>query len=473
MKKSTIKLLVTIAVAILAALLIGSIASGFKPNDTPGTSGGGTADMSCQHTILYSSYTPQNDEVHNVTKRCVDCMEIIVEKQSENHRYSGSVCSDCENVCGHSGADSNGVCYSCRSEVDVFVIGVNRYVVNKNLTWGDAIREYSISTLSFSDNLVYWNSPETNLLYDVSTQKYVQASDFIKHGGVYAFCSHNYEKNCVDLLDGRNHSIVTQCTICKHISFSSSSTAHIYYDNDEGVCSGCGYVCEHIARNNSYVSTSTSHSLCEKCSYCKTVIDGTVQSSADHVWNNGVCNICGYECLHNINITDGVCTVCDWECSHKWNLVGQCTICGYECKHPSDNQQYVYEDLGNGTHKEGWTRCTICGANQVWEVKTHTLVSCDDDCDSKDYNGHTRHVKCQYCSYESTHVEAHVFEYNVKDKTTHTKTCTICGYSEIETHSAFIEYVYDVWQCPDCGYTCESHEYIGGICGICGRLYDY
>ena len=471
MSRSNIKFLVTLALLLFVAVLIAGIVPNLGKDVVGGGGGGatsdGTTDTACKHQNLYKTYESRNDEIHYVTSRCESCMEIVEDKVSKDHEYLNGVCVNCDNKCSHSGVGDDGVCFTCNASTSVFVIGTKRYAVPANTKWATAASMGLVPNLAMSD-YIYFGVVGGNILYEVSMGQCVETSAFIKNGGVYAFCSHNYNSSYVDLLDGRNHSLSIQCTICSHISRVEEKTSHIYAPGTD-VCTVCGYVCAHVARNNGFTKTHSTHTLCELCSYCGTAVELSGEAPSEHIWENGVCSVCDYACGHNLNVSNGTCVTCGWICTHDWDLTGVCRICGFHCKH--SNEVVVWTDYGDGTHGDVRT-CPDCHYNYVPDKVTHKLISCDDD---YMVNGmyHIRHVKCQYCPYETTYTELHTYKYTSGTESTHKAECTLCDYSDYHSHSKFYEAGYDNWRCQDCGYTCTNHNYASGTCLICGRPENY
>ena len=81
-------------------------------------------------------------------------------------------------------------------------------------------------------------------------------------------------------------------------------------DWDKGVCSLCGYACEHDWADG-------------ECSFCG--------MSCTHAWEEGVCGICGLACLHEWD--EGTCAVCAMVCPHESYVESICELCGTACGH--------------------------------------------------------------------------------------------------------------------------------------------
>lgn len=106
------------------------------------------------------------------------------------------------------------------------------------------------------------------------------------------------------------------CAILCVPVFAADDCTHSW---DSGVCSECGYVCEH---------PSFSDSVCLVCGY-----------TCPHDWQSGYCSLCGLTCLHS-DWSDGICCTCGCACDHLWCVDGFCNICGFACPHDEWNQCY-------------------------------------------------------------------------------------------------------------------------------------
>ena len=80
----------------------------------------------------------------------------------------------------------------------------------------------------------------------------------------------------------------------------------------------------------------------------------------EHVWEDGVCVICGEECVHLWR--SGVCTICGEECVHVWQS-GVCTICAYACPHTDhDPETLICADCGETAEHRYVDLVCSCGA---------------------------------------------------------------------------------------------------------------
>ena len=133
-----------------------------------------------------------------------------------------------------------------------------------------------------------------------------------------------------------------------------------------------------------------------------------------HVWNEGVCSNCGYECSH----------------SYFW---GSCKYCGESCPHNWVIDNYSHE-------------CTICGMLQSHTYENGKCTICKHECSHSYFWG-----SCKYCGESCPHNW-------VIDNYSH--ECTICGM--LQSHT------YKNGKCKVCYHEC-SHSYYYGSCEYCGK----
>lgn len=185
----------------------------------------------------------------------------------------------------------------------------------------------------------------------------------------------------------------------------------------------------------------------------------------EHVYTNGVCNICKELCAHE-EYKDGVCTVCGIACVHEYEegthtckicggigphtyAEGTCTVCGEKCEHEKYENGMCAECGTACKHEyaEGSHECKICGY-----ISAHTYAEGEHDCSicGKAVNhfyeagGH----KCVACG----EVSAHEYEEGRHE-------CKICG--EVSAHE------WEKGVCQICQEQC-MHENENDVCKICG-----
>ncbi len=171
--------------------------------------------------------------------------------------------------------------------------------------------------------------------------------------------------------------------------------------------------------------------------------------NGNHEFENGVCSICGFECEHDFVKATGICVKCSYECEHDFsNMDGKCKICEYECEHQdyagpfsypgSATHYYIcktclksfgYEGHTGGTHENGG-KCTECEQ----QYQTHNAGT-----EIKGYQstktGHTAIYACSYEGCTGTVVGNTEMQHNGQDQwevdednTSHYHYCSICKF---------------------------------------------
>ena len=265
-----------------------------------------------------------------------------------------------------------------------------------------------------------------------------------------------------------------------------------------------------------------------------------VTNIADHIWENGHCTVCGYDCIHKGGkatcTQKAVCNICHseygeinadnhtgtekwtqtatthekrYDCcgkvtieqeNHKWKD-GVCETCGYVCVHSGGEatctkgavceicgKEYTDKDMANHSGKQVWVQTEkthqkkydCCGAevtniaDHIWE-NGHCTV-CGYDCIHKGGKATcTQKAVCNICHSEYGEINADNHtgtEKWTQTATTHEKKYDCCGKVTIaqENHN---------WKdgaCETCGYVCvhsggEATCTKGAVCETCGKEY--
>ena len=265
-----------------------------------------------------------------------------------------------------------------------------------------------------------------------------------------------------------------------------------------------------------------------------------VTNIADHIWENGHCTVCGYDCIHKGGkatcTQKAVCNICHseygeinadnhtgtekwtqtatthekrYDCcgkvtieqeNHKWKD-GVCETCGYVCVHSGGEatctkgavceicgKEYTDKDMANHSGKQVWVQTEkthqkkydCCGAevtniaDHIWE-NGHCTV-CGYDCIHKGGKATcTQKAVCNICHSEYGEINADNHtgtEKWTQTATTHEKRYDCCGKVTIEQEN-------HKWKdgvCETCGYVCvhsggEATCTKGAVCEICGKEY--
>ena len=176
---------------------------------------------------------------------------------------------------------------------------------------------------------------------------------------------------------------------CSHPSWTEDSSGY-------GVCVVCGCKCSHPSPV-AYAEkiNNNEHNIINECNRCGVI---KVVRTATHVWCNGTCTVCEWDCVHpnwteDSDPYDGVinirCMTCTAYCEHQWNTAGEdesvCLICKNSCLHKGTlTEWYLAEStLGVEKYHTRYLKCDICGSQWNYSEQ-HSFA-----------NG-----KCSLCNYE-------------------------------------------------------------------------
>ena len=290
----------------------------------------------------------------------------------------------------------------------------------------------------------------------------------------------------------------------------------------DGACETCGYVCVHSGGE----ATCTKGAVCETCGKEYTDKDmanhsgeqvwvqtekthqkkydccgAEVTNIADHIWENGHCTVCGYDCIHTGGkatcTQKAVCNICHseygeinadnhtgtekwtqtatthekrYDCcgkvtieqeNHKWKD-GACETCGYVCVHSGGEatctkgavcetcgKEYTDKDMANHSGKLVW----------VQTEKTHKQAydCCDKEVSTSEAHGWKNGV-CTVCDYQCKHAGGSATcvkkavcticseEYGTYNMSMHEGLQSVAAKAATRTDEGNIEY----WYCKDC-----------------------
>ena len=245
-----------------------------------------------------------------------------------------------------------------------------------------------------------------------------------------------------------------------------------------------------VAANEAHTGgtpTCQSGALCEKCNVaygekdtdnhvtgCVPVLDEEMTDDRQHFYEYkhcgtsaddlmgdhnydavGVCTVCQHACSHAIDEDDdGFCDTCGKDNGHEcvWEN-GVCTNCAKVCPHTA------YYD---GSYTADPYGCKVCDV-----VCAHTTDAEEANCQSG--------AICEECGYahgevDKTNHTSEDFDYIVSDDgKTHKKVNACCG----ETVEENMAHTFgDDSECDFCGFVCEDHKYVDGICSICTQEHE-
>lgn len=274
-----------------------------------------------------------------------------------------------------------------------------------------------------------------------------------------ATCKHESATNTYRYLNSQKHVRDSVCKDCGKTLSTGMEEAHSY--TESGYCSVCETRCAHDLKNQAVsISQYTDqlHIQITKCADCKMEIS---RSNIPHTYNAAhVCTICQHACTHANKTTDTgtktptthckseICPSCGYtadnvEEEHVWKN-GVCEVCQYVCKHA---MQPNYLQTEPGYHS------VINTCNYCKQIQTVNRVPCDFDKET-----HT----CKCCQAACTH-PASVLKTTYGNGTTpatHHKKIVTCSWCSLVTETEAAHLWNDTGACKTCGYEC-LHDITG------------
>lgn len=178
---------------------------------------------------------------------------------------------------------------------------------------------------------------------------------------------------------------------CRDCSMEIGTVPHMW---DNGVCTECNYQCTHNGTPigewcsicNSEVTCTHSYSYTDNGDGTHSGICTNCNETLDsmpHNWRNGICIECRASCSHDWSNNDGVCSICNMQCKHINWVGGICSECNMTCSHT--NKKYI--DNNDGTHIE---QCQTCketfGNNEEHIYNSNGLCTkCNSGCKHGEY----------------------------------------------------------------------------------------
>lgn len=342
-------------------------------------------------------------------------------------------------------------------------------------------------------------------------------------------CEHvgNFEATDVDW-DGdctKYGVISTNCTKCgETVSLLVEPQSMHTYSGNNGICTVCGFACEHKGEVIPYYEYTTANKHVRKfeCAICHK-LDVTPVGTVEPDTKTADCT--DYQVYESIDAQNHhvICDVCKHELSasaaHNFDSSGKCTDCLYECPHTV--KTYTH-NTGANTHEVVCSNCAAvidsleeCDkAYNVTDKKKHSMActKCSEVYVSNEDHDFDKDSKCTKCGYVCPHEDnASVFN----GDNTHTTTCgnckktetanctfednkcTVCNGKRVCHHDGATSYEYvtanthkkicDICKevitpsipctfntfankCDDCKHVTEhSHTYnVNGLCTKCG-----
>ena len=204
----------------------------------------------------------------------------------------------------------------------------------------------------------------------------------------------------------------------------------------------------HTGTAKEWIRTETQHKQYWEC------CDAVVVDYKDHTWNNGVCSVCNYICVHKDDSQkDHECDICGKTISGHTGGTATCTSkasCEY-C-----GEEYGKLDSSNHTGSKVW-KTTETQHKQYWECCDAVVV---------DYEDHTwNNGVCSVCGYPCSHdYDSVVTPPTCTESGYTTHTCANCGNSYVDSEVPATGHSFKFFKCVNCGmhYGCK-----GANCVFC------
>ncbi len=237
-------------------------------------------------------------------------------------------------------------------------------------------------------------------------------------------------------IDANYHQVY--CTIC---DYEEPEVSHIFFYTTEGpdthhyTCSTCGYESGSVPHDFNYTNLGEVYHSAE----CPC---GEVKSAEGHTLEY---TDTGDDTCHVVN-----CTYCSYsmEVAHDYSYTmlsagsdgyheATCSICGH---HIEEQHTLGYESDDDTNHHEVCTLCSYASTELL--PHEYDFVSASS----------TSHVEvCKYCEHETEPVD-HILAYTDNNDGTHHEECDICGYDADVTHTLEYESVDDDVHAEECIY---------------------
>lgn len=430
------------------------------------------------------------------TEYCVEYYkDYVTSPTCEEKGYTSHICEQCGYVLVDTYVDPLGHNYVWTNNGDGTCTGIctrdSSHTKTQSHSYTTTVVDATCTTRGYTAHVC------ENCGYEVDDD-YVAAT-----GHDYAYTSNGNGTHTGICQNNSAHSVIENC--------SYETTVVAATCEDQGytlhTCTVCGYSYKDnytAALGHSHVYTTTndgyhyvqcendpSENYREKCSYTETVIAPTCESAGYTLYK---CTECGYSYKGNYVVATGHDYV--WVTANDGTHVGTCTndpshvvreqcnyistttaatatssgftthvcsVCGYSYIDGYTaplGHDYVYTDLGNGTHRV--TDNNDSSINYI-ENCTYTASKVNATCTSKGYTRHT----CQKCGayYDDQYVAAlgHSYVYTSVDAATHKGVCSNdSSHTVIEKHTEVTKVV---------APTCTAKGYTLHTCTVCGYSY--
>ena len=335
------------------------------------------------------------------------------------HVFSNGVCTKCDFACDH--VYTNGVCqtcnFNCPHNGGTATCKDKAVCQTCNTAYGQTNPNEHVGEASWQKD----QQGHKQAYYDCCNAVVVELASHVYQDGVCLVCSYQ----CVHYGGTANCQSPATCLSCGSAYGQANANVHLH---------------EATWQSNQQGHTKAYYDCCGV----------VVVEFAGHTYENGVCSVCNYPCIHSGGNatckTQAVCETCN---SGYGNLVA------------SNHEGELVWDKTEQTHKMYYNCCLVdlvALANHLWEDGRCSI--CLYDCQHSYENS-----VCTKCTYACPHkwVNTVCTECN-KQCTSHVYengVCSVCG--NVCSHS----YVDGV--CKTCTMPCK-HNYVNGLCAICTTI---
>lgn len=216
-------------------------------------------------------------------------------------------------------------------------------------------------------------------------------------------CQHTWENGvCTDCAIGCNHTwqngVCGVCGLgCAHSGGEATCQAR-------AVCEKCGLVYGQLNAQNHkgqavWNQTATKHSSAYDC--CGAIL----VNQADHTWENGKCNVCGYGCAHDVgvNVRGAVASTCSRPGYTGDSYCRRCNALVQTGTETAPSNIHLPSDVWTTSEECHWTMCAL-GCGRLMSLDYHVFQWITDREPTTQLEG-LKHEQCITCGYAKEAVE--------------------------------------------------------------------
>ena len=395
------------------------------------------------------------------------------------HEWQEGVCAICGYECGHDFGFNND--YTCT------VCGVQAEIPPEcKHSWTDGVCdmcgkvcEHDFGTditcsicgdlLSGSYILLTYNGAEYEVRYESTLAEFISEhlgmtyEATVANGSYWMALDLNWDKVTL-----RGDTYLNQFGACLELYYiDCTPPAVCEHEWTDGYCPKCGRSCDH----------SYSDSVCTICgmacydhyfSYGSCIYCGL---ACEHVWGSDYCcEKCYISCDHPELSKHGYCSACGYECLHNWNLT-QCELCGFICEHEFDGPSCIKCGYMSGGIDNPLTiKFEDTEYITPYSATFQELFYLYSDLIQKlGYSDYQESMQYGYWVVVTDSGDVRIDEY--------TSLCEFGHAMTIAFRKDFIEECHHPYwsdgHCTSCGIACQHGAFLDGMCGICGMSCEH